>query len=146
MEEEKYDIEITDAGKDLEIKSFETLKGFILEKCDQYRKEVPGDIQSYAELKDCKAKRAALRATSKAINDRKILEVKNLTEKFVSQCKEVCGLLDDTADLFNDPIDRYMGVEKKPTATLTIKADLETIDRVEKYLKKQKIEYKRKDN
>lgn len=146
MEEKQFEIVFKNEGGVAEIDAFEALRKFALEKCDEYRKQVPSKIETKAELKAAKDARAALNNTAKMINARKIIEIKELTGKLQSQAKEICDLFESTADLFKAPIDAFEGKEKKPVSTLTVKADPATIDKVEAYLKRNKIEYTRKDN
>lgn len=145
MQEERYEIEIVNEGKTLEVRGYEALKAFALKRCDEYRKQVPAEITDYSQYKECKAMRAQLRNTAKAINDRKIIEVHALTDSFVSQCKEVCDLLTSTADLFTEPMERYKGKEKAPKGCIVIKGDEEALNRIEKYLRRNGFEYSRKE-
>lgn len=146
MEEKQFEIVFKNEGGVAEIDAFEALRKFALEKCDEYRKQVPTKIETKAELKAAKDARAALNNTAKMINARKIIEIKERTGKLQSQAKEICDLFESTADLFKAPIEAFEGKEKKPVSTITVKADPATIDKVEAYLKRNKIEYSRKDN
>ena len=147
MNERKFEIAYVSDGKSVSLASYETLKAFTLERCDAYRRECPPAIADDIQLKEAKERRAALNRTAKAINDRKILEIKELTGAFTEQVKEICDLIKGTAGLYDDAIKRYEGKTPKEakTAYTIIPADEETSRKLERYLSRNKIEYSKKE-
>ncbi len=144
MEEKEFEIECVSDGKTVSLASYETLKAFALERCDGYRKECPTAIVDGFQLKEAKRKRALLNKTAKAINDRRLLEIKELTGEFSDQCREICDIIKGTASLYDERIKAYEGCEAK--ATISAKGTKEEMDRLERYLKRNKYEYSRKEN
>lgn len=144
MDEKEYEIECVSDGKTVSLSSYETLKAFTLERCDEYRMECPGAIADGFQLKEAKRKRALLNKTAKQINDRKVLEIRDLTGTFSDQVREICDLIKATAALYDEKIKAYEGYE--PKSSITIKGSKEQLDRLERYLKRANYEYSRKEN
>lgn len=144
MDEKEYEITYVSDGKTVSLGSYETLKAFTLQRCDEYRKECPGAIADEFQLKEAKKKRALLNKTAKQINDRKVLEIKDLTGTFSDQVREICDLIKATANLYDEKIKAYEGYE--PKGSIAVKGAKDQLDRLERYLKRNKFDYSRKEN
>lgn len=144
MDEKEYEIECVSDGRTVSLGSYETLKAFTLERCDEYRRQCPSAIADGFQLKEAKKRRALLNKTAKQINDRKVLEIRDLTGAFSDQVKEICDLIKATAGLYDERIKAYEGYE--PKGSVSVKGTKEGLDRLERYLKRNGYEYTRKEN
>lgn len=144
MEEKEFEIAYVSDGKSVSLASYEALKAFTLGRCDEYRKRCPEAIADDAQLREAKEARALLNKTAKAINDRKLAEIRDLTGAFSEQCKEICDLIKATASLYDEKIKAYEGHE--PRETVAVKGTKAQMDRLERYLKKNNYDYSRKES